>query len=80
MYPSPHLCQLRLEAPLAALEFELWDVLQLYLEKERLGFLWKVLGCTLRVAVQSWNPFCRDNSSEVKRSVDKSRVPGARRL
>ncbi len=27
MYPSPHLCQLRLESPLAALEFELWDVL-----------------------------------------------------
>ena len=26
MYPSPYLCQLRLEAPLAALEFELRNV------------------------------------------------------
>ena len=26
MYPSPYPCQLRVEAPLAALEFELWNV------------------------------------------------------
>lgn len=39
MYPSPHLCQLPLEAPLTALEFELWDVLQLYFEKERSVFV-----------------------------------------
>ena len=48
--------------------------------KKNARFLWKVLGCTLRVAVQSWNSFCRDNSSEVMRSLANSRVPGARRL
>lgn len=39
MYPPSHHCQLHLEAPLAALEFELWNVFQLHLKKERLVFV-----------------------------------------
>ena len=39
MYPSPNLCQLPLEAPLAALEFELRNVFQLHLQKERPVFV-----------------------------------------